>query len=68
MGISQNEVMAIGDNFNDLEMLRYAGTGVVMGNADLSLREAADGLHTTAANDEDGVAEAIERFILDSTN
>jgi Cof subfamily protein (haloacid dehalogenase superfamily) len=63
LGISQDEVMAIGDNFNDLEMLRYAGTGVVMGNAEASLREA-EGLHTTAANDEDGVALAIERFIL----
>jgi Cof subfamily protein (haloacid dehalogenase superfamily) len=67
MGIEQSEVMAVGDNFNDLEMLRYAGTGVVMGNADVALREA-DGLYTTAANDEDGVAEAIERFILNSTN
>lgn len=63
LDISPDEVMAIGDNFNDLEMLRYAGTGVVMGNAEASLREAA-GLHTTAANDEDGVALAIERFIL----
>ena len=67
LGISQDEVMAIGDNFNDLEMLRYAGTGVVMGNADASLREI-DGLHTTTANDEDGVAGAIERFILNSNN
>jgi hydroxymethylpyrimidine pyrophosphatase-like HAD family hydrolase len=63
--ITRDQVMAMGDNFNDLEMLRYAGTGVVMGNAEASLREA-EGLHTTAANDEDGVALAIERFILDS--
>ncbi len=67
LGISQDEVMAIGDNFNDLEMLRYAGTGIVMGNADASLREL-EGLQMTTANDEDGVAVAIERFILDSTN
>ena len=39
LDISREEVMAIGDNFNDLEMLRYAGTGVVMGNADQVLRE-----------------------------
>jgi hydroxymethylpyrimidine pyrophosphatase-like HAD family hydrolase len=63
--ITADEVMAIGDNFNDLEMLRYAGTGVVMGNAEASLRET-EGLHTTAANDEDGVALAIEKFILSS--
>jgi hydroxymethylpyrimidine pyrophosphatase-like HAD family hydrolase len=62
--ITQGEVMAIGDNFNDLEMLRYAGIGVVMGNAEASLRET-EGLHTTVANDEDGVALAVERFILD---
>lgn len=57
------EVMAIGDNYNDLEMLLFAGTGVVMANAPLSLREI-PGLHPTAANTEDGVALAIERFIL----
>jgi hydroxymethylpyrimidine pyrophosphatase-like HAD family hydrolase len=65
LGVAQTEIMAIGDNFNDLEMLRYAGTGVVMSNADPSLREMA-GFHATAANDEDGVAEAIERFILET--
>jgi hypothetical protein len=63
LGVAQAEVMAIGDNFNDLEMLCYAGTGVVMSNADPSLREM-KGFHTTATNDNDGVAEAIERFIL----
>ena len=63
LGISAAEVMAIGDNFNDLEMLRYAGTGIVMGNAAEALR-VAEGLQTTASNDEDGVAQAIEKFIL----
>jgi HAD superfamily hydrolase (TIGR01484 family) len=62
-GLTRDEVMAVGDNFNDLEMLEWAGTGVVMGNADASLREGGR-FHTTAANDEDGVAEAIERFVL----
>ena len=62
-GLTRDEVMAVGDNFNDLEMLEWAGTGVVMANADASLRE--DGrFQTTAANDEDGVAAAIERFVL----
>jgi len=63
LAISAEEVMAIGDNFNDLEMLRYAGTGVVMGNAEPALRKS-EGLHITATNDENGVALAIERFIL----
>jgi hydroxymethylpyrimidine pyrophosphatase-like HAD family hydrolase len=60
---SNDEVMAVGDNFNDLEMLLFAGTGVVMANAPLALREIA-GLHPTASNVEDGVALAIEQFIL----
>ena len=63
LGATTDEIMAIGDNFNDLEMLLFAGTGVVMANAPLSLRETA-GLHPTATNVEDGVALAIEQFIL----
>jgi hypothetical protein len=57
------EIMAVGDNFNDLSMLRYAGTAVIMANADAELR-AIPGFHRTAANTEDGVAQAIEKFIL----
>ena len=63
LGITSAEVMAMGDNLNDLEMLEFAGTGVVMGNAEPSLHEL-PGLHATATNDADGVAHAIERFIL----
>ena len=65
-GITREEVMAVGDNFNDLEMLEYAGTGVLMGNADARLIEQRqnNGFHVTATNDEDGVAQAIEKFIL----
>jgi Cof subfamily protein (haloacid dehalogenase superfamily) len=66
-GIARDEVMAVGDNFNDLEMLRYAGTGVLMGNAEPVLREHGD-FHLTATNDEDGVAVAIEEFILKETS
>ncbi len=65
--LTPDEVMAVGDNHNDLEMLEYAGAGVLMGNADESLR-AAGRFHTTAANDEDGVALAIERFVLQGEN
>ena len=63
LGVMREEIMAIGDNFNDLEMLLFAGTGVVMANAPLSLREIG-GLHPTASNRDDGVALAIEKFIL----
>jgi 5-amino-6-(5-phospho-D-ribitylamino)uracil phosphatase len=62
-GFSPKNVMAMGDNFNDLEMLEYAGTSVVMGNAAPELLET-EGYETTLSNDENGVALAIERFIL----
>ena len=61
--LSASEVMVIGDNFNDLEMLEYAGTPVVMGNADASLLEREE-FYTTLSNDEHGVAAAIHKFIL----
>jgi len=63
LGVIREDIMAIGDNYNDLEMLLFAGTGVVMANAPLFLREIA-GLHPTASNHDDGVALAIEQFIL----
>ena len=59
--------MTIGDNFNDLEMLEYAGTAVVMGNADAKLRGLPN-FYTTLSNEESGVAVAIERFILNQEN
>lgn len=62
LGIAQEDVMAIGDSFNDLEMIKYAGLGVAMGNARLEIKEQADII--TASNEEDGVAEAIERYII----
>ncbi|HEX8174383.1 MAG TPA: Cof-type HAD-IIB family hydrolase [Pyrinomonadaceae bacterium] len=65
-GIERSEVMAVGDNFNDLEMLEYAGTGVLMRNADARLLSEKAGLHVTATNDEDGVAQAIEKFIINA--
>jgi 5-amino-6-(5-phospho-D-ribitylamino)uracil phosphatase len=63
LGVAREEIMAIGDNYNDLEMLLFAGVGVVMANAPLGLREIG-GLHPTASNRDDGVALAIEQFIL----
>src|SRR5688572_24673314 len=63
-GVAREEVMAVGDNYNDLEMLEWAGTGVLMGNADPELH-ARGRFQTTAANDDDGVAVAIERYVLE---
>jgi len=62
-GVAREEVMAVGDNLNDLEMLEFAGTAVVMGNATAAMQ--ARGFHLTASNDEDGLADSIRRFILD---
>lgn len=64
-GIQREEIMAIGDNHNDLTMLRLAGLGVVMGNAEDELK--AMGFPVTASNAEDGVAIAIEKYILEAS-
>ena len=61
-GIAREEVLAIGDNHNDLEMLRFAGIPVVMGNSVPELKNF--GWHETGTNDESGVARAIEHFAL----
>jgi Cof subfamily protein (haloacid dehalogenase superfamily) len=61
-GFAREEVMAVGDNFNDLDMLKYAGISVVMGNADRKLKDL--GFAVTASNDDSGVADAIERYVL----
>lgn len=61
--LNAENVMAIGDNFNDLEMLEFAGTAVLTGNAAPELLESRR-FHETMSNDENGVALAIERFIL----
>ncbi len=62
-GLLPEHVMCIGDNFNDLHMLEFAGTPVIMGNADASLLDRPE-FYKTLTNDEAGVAAAIERFIL----
>lgn len=62
-GFQPRDVMAIGDNLNDLEMLEFAGLPVVMGNGLEELKTR--GWALTAHNDDAGVAEAIRRFILD---
>ena len=61
-GFAREEVMAIGDNHNDLEMLSFAGIPVVMGNSVPPLKTY--GWHETGTNDENGVALAIEQFAL----
>lgn len=62
LGLSRDEVMAIGDYDNDLGMLRYAGYSVAMANASENVKNSAR--YHTLSNDEDGVAAAIHRFVL----
>jgi Cof subfamily protein (haloacid dehalogenase superfamily) len=61
-GIRREEVMAAGDNFNDLEMLEFAGTPVVMGNAVDELK--AKGWPVTGHAEDNGLAEAIHKYAL----
>jgi hydroxymethylpyrimidine pyrophosphatase-like HAD family hydrolase len=61
-GVAREDILAIGDNHNDLEMLSFVGIPVVMANGVPELK--ARGWHMTGSNDEDGVAAAIERFAL----
>jgi len=62
LGIKPEEIMTLGDQENDIAMLEYAGLGVAMENAIPSVKEVAN--FVTKSNLEDGVAYAIEKFVL----
>ncbi len=62
LGLTIEETMAIGDTENDLSIIQAAGMGVAMGNATPDVKEVADCI--TGTNDEDGVAQAIYKYIL----
>lgn len=62
LGVTREEIMAVGDHRNDIEMIEWAGLGVAMGNALPEVLAIAD--HVTGTQAEDGVAQAIERFVL----
>jgi Cof subfamily protein (haloacid dehalogenase superfamily) len=61
-GIAPEAIMAVGDDENDMEMLRGAGLGIAMGNARPEVKAAAD--QVTSSNADDGLVQAIERFLL----
>lgn len=63
-GLTRDNLMACGDGLNDRSMIRFAGVGVAMQNAEPPVKEAADYV-TVADNNHDGVAEAIEKFIFE---
>ena len=60
IGIAREEVIAMGDGYNDLSMIQFAGLGIAMGNAQEPVKKAAN--YITLSNEEDGVAEAIDKF------
>lgn len=60
--IAQEEVLAVGDSYNDLDMIKWAGIGVAMGNAPAAVKAAADFI--TLSNEEEGVAEALQKFVI----
>jgi Cof subfamily protein (haloacid dehalogenase superfamily) len=69
LGVDRKETMAIGDNWNDVDMLEWAGQGVMMGNAALELRTMAKmrGWKQAPPNDRDGVAVVLEAALAKST-
>ena len=62
IGMTRENAICCGDGFNDVSMIKYAGVGVAMGNAQPVVKEAAD--YITATNDEDGLVQVIDKFIL----
>lgn len=62
LGVAQEEMIACGDGYNDIPMIKLAGVGVAMSNAQKEVAQVAD--YITTSNDEDGVAKVIEKFIV----
>ena len=60
LDIKREEVIAIGDNYNDIDMIKFAAVGIAMGNAPEGVKKISD--YVTATNDEDGVAKAIYKY------
>lgn len=62
LGMDRRQMICCGDGFNDKSMIHFAGLGVAMANAQPEVKEAAD--YITASNDEDGIVQVIEKFML----
>ena len=62
IGVKREDTVCCGDGFNDISMIRYAGVGVAMGNAQQPVKDAAD--YITATNDEDGLIQVIGKFFV----
>ncbi|MCK0470544.1 HAD hydrolase family protein [Alkalihalobacillus sp. APA_J-10(15)] len=62
LSIDKSEIIAIGDFYNDLEMIEFAGLGIAMGNAPDDLKDKANVV--TSSNNEDGVFYALEKYLF----
>ena len=62
LGLDKERMIACGDGYNDLTMIKFAGLGVAMENAVLPVRKAAD--YITMSNNDDGIAHVVEKFML----
>ena len=62
LGISREELVAFGDNYNDITMIGYAGLGVAMANAETEVKKISK--YVCESNDEDGIAITLEKFVL----
>jgi Cof subfamily protein (haloacid dehalogenase superfamily) len=62
LGLNKENTICCGDGFNDLSMIKYAGIGVAMENAQEIVKESAD--YVTKSNDDDGIVHVIEKFIF----
>lgn len=62
--LTNEELIAFGDNYNDITMIGYAGLGVAMGNAEEDVKKIAN--YVCESNDDDGVAKTLEKFVLNN--
>jgi len=61
-GVPAHRIMAIGNYYNDIEMIEYAGLGIAMDNSPEAVKAAADAV--TASNNDDGVSKALHMYVL----
>ena len=62
LGVNRDELVAFGDNYNDMTMIGYAGLGVAMGNGEPEVQKIAN--YVCESNDEDGIAETLKKYVL----
>ena len=62
LGVNKDELIAFGDNYNDMTMIGYAGFGVAMSNGEEEVKKIAN--YVCESNDDDGIAKTLEKFVL----